>query len=86
MQYRFNGISGQAINKIFPGCVPCRCYDDDEKVYKIPRYDVEMVYSSTQYGYGVRLTKEIYVECDCCGAREKFNVERYEVYSNSIPW
>lgn len=84
--YNYYGLRASQINSVFYGCLPCSCWDDDDKVYKVPRYDVRITYGSTIYGSRGRLIREITVECDCCGASRRFNVESYDVYQNDLSW
>lgn len=86
MRYTYRGLSGKQIDNVFGGCVPCNCYQDPDKIYKVPRYDVDVKYGTTSYGNGSTLISEITVECDCCGARERYDVERRDIYSGDLPW
>lgn len=84
--YDYVGLRASQITSHFPGYIPCNCSYDDSKVYKVPRYDVRLSYGSTQYGSKGRIVKEIMVECDCCRSRERYDVERYDVYQNDLNW
>ena len=84
--YSYSNLRASQINSLFPGCVPCGCHDDSSKIYKVPRYDVRICYGSTIYGSRGRLVREILVECDCCGASRRYDVESRGVYENEIPW
>lgn len=84
--YDYNGLRASQINSVFPGCIPCRCYDDDEKIYKVPRYDVRVRFGTTHYGTRGKIIKEIVVACDCCGAERRYDVEYCGVCENDLSW
>ena len=84
--FSYTSLRASQINSVFPGCVPCRCYDDKEKIYKVPRYDVRISLGTVGYGSRGRIIKEIVVYCDCCGAERRYDVESYDVYQNDLSW
>ena len=84
--YSYSGLRASQINSVFPGCVPCRCQDDSEKIYKVPRYNVRIGYANLEVGHRGKRIKEIRVECDCCGAERCYDVEHYDVYANDLNW
>lgn len=82
----YNGISGQKIKSVFPGCLPCKCYDNPKKIYKVPRYSVDFAYTSTWKGNGDRKIREVRVECDCCGSYDRYDVEDRDIWTSEISW
>lgn len=84
--YSYNGLRASQITTFFPFALPCACYDDASKIYKIPRYDVRIKYGTTEYGYRGRILKEITVECDCCGRSKRTDVEYRDVYQKDLNW
>lgn len=84
--YEYRNLRASQVTSVFPGTLPCSCYDDESKIYKVPRYDVRIRYGTTVYGSRGRIIEEITVECDCCGSWRRSNVERYDVYQNDISW
>ena len=86
MKYEYRSISAPSVLRHFPICLPCGCFEDDSKIVKVPRYDVRIKYGTTNWGSRGQIIKEITLDCDCCGAHEIFDVERYEVYENDLSW
>ena len=84
--YEYRDLRASQITSVFPGTLPCTCYDDASKIYKVPRYDVRFKFGTTSYGYRGRIIKEITVECDCCGAFKRTDVESCDVYERDINW
>ena len=84
--YDYTGLRAGQVNMFFSGCVPCTCFDDPVNIYKVPRYSVKISLGTTAYGSRGRIIKEIVVECDCCGASRRYNVECYGVYQNDLTW
>ena len=82
----YSAVSGQKVNSVFRGCLPCRCYDDPKKIYKVPRYTVDFTYASTYLGNGDRKIREVRVECDCCGRYERTDVEDRDIWTSDISW
>ena len=81
-----HSVSGQKVNSVFRGCLPCRCYDDPDKIYKVPRYTVDFKFTSTWRGNGDRKIKEVRVECDCCGSYDHYDVESRDIWLREIDW
>ena len=84
--YDYSDLRASQINSVFPGCVPCGCYDDPDKIVKVPRYDIRLRFGTTVYGNRGRLICQIRLHCDCCEKERTYDVEKYEVYENEIPW
>ncbi len=84
--YSYDDLRAGQITSVFYGCVPCGCYDDPNKIYKVPRYSVRIRYGSTVYGYRGRIIREITVTCDCCGASRTYDVESRGVYEKDLNW
>lgn len=88
--YNYTSLRPSQITSHFPGCVPCNCNDDAERIYKIPRYDVKLrlgyTYCKTSNNDTSRNIKEIRVECDCCGAVGTYDVESYDVFVKDLNW
>ena len=84
--YSYSNLTANQINSVFRGCLPCGCYDDPDKIYKIPRYNVRLRFSNTEFVYRGKRIAEVIVECDCCGSTVRYNVESRDICENEINW
>lgn len=83
--FDYYSLHARNIKSIFPNCLPCNCYDSEKSTGKIPRYNVKVVYGTLPYS-DEKIIKEIGIQCGCCNTYKFFNVENWQVSTNSLHW
>ena len=84
--YDRDNLRASQLNAVFPGCLPCRCYERQDRTYMVPRYSIKFKHKIKDYAEHKRIIYEIIVECHCCARVARYNVEKLSICKEDICW